>query len=858
MIFRLLQYTPLFIALFSFGATAAIAKPQSYYDAGIGDLSESYKTPEQYLGIEIGSRHLYHHEVISYLRALDTQSDRMVSLGVKGHSHGGRPLELFAIGAPEILEDLAELQEQRLEAFREGRALPEGSPLVLYVGLSVHGDEPSPVNASVLFAHALVSAESEEVAEWLEKVLVILDPAMNPDGIDRFAHWTNSQMGKNPSSDPNDSEHRQGMATGRTNYYWFDLNRDWLLAVHPSSQARLGVFHTWKPNVLLDFHEMSTNSTYFFQPGVPTRVNPRTPERNQELTQLLADYYRDSFDQIGQPYFSEERYDDYYIGKGSTYPDVQGTIGILFEQASSRGFHQESIHGLLEFHTTIKNQLILAIETVSAMANEVDALAEYQADFWKKALEDGETSGGTFLFHAKEDTNRLKAFASWLDLHDIRHGWTKEEQDFDAGFFPAGSIAVPAFQTQYPFIRAMMDIHTEFEDDIFYDVSTWHVPLAYDLEYTTEPVAISADAWGEATEAASVSKLESSELGYLVDWRDLKATEYLAQWLLTGVDVRVATKSLSIQDGDGLIELPPGTLWVRPGDSELDNDALRAAVASVRSWPVQTYYTPAGIDLGSNAFEKVEQPKVLLLTGPGFDQYLAGALWHYFDQRLNLPITHMRHYEVPVRDLSDYSHILLVEGSRELEFLGESVETRILDFVRAGGNLVTYAGAIEWAVKQEELGVEFREVSAPEDEPEERMRRRYEQSELDLARELVRGSFFEADVDVSHPIGYGFADSTIHMLRTENKFMELSDRAYSTPVAYVESPLVSGYASQVNQELASSAASVLVRSLGEGRVVLMSDFPHFRGYLRGVERLTANAVFFSEIIDDPRSPVDPQ
>src|SRR5690606_38653291 len=151
---------------------------------------------------------------------------------------------------------------------------------------------------------------------------------------------------------------------GRFNPYWFDLNRDWLPAVHVESQHRLEWFHKWKPNILTDHHEQGSNATFFFQPGVPSRVNPITPEKNQELTAKLGKVHAAFLDRIGSLYFTNESYDDLYYGKGFTYPDVVGAIGILVEQASSRGHVQEADNGLLTFPFTIRNQFVTALSTL--------------------------------------------------------------------------------------------------------------------------------------------------------------------------------------------------------------------------------------------------------------------------------------------------------------------------------------------------------------------------------------------------------------------------------------------------------------------------------------------------------------
>ena len=205
----------------------------------------------------------------------------------------------------------------------------------------------------------------------LDELVILFDPSFNPDGLQRFAYWANTNKNQILTADPNDREYNEVWPGGRTNHYWFDMNRDWLPAQLPESQARIKTFTKWLPNILTDHHEMGTNSSFFFQPGIPSRVNPLTPAMNQKLTQKIGSFHVEAFDKLGSLYYSEEDYDDFYYGKGSTYPDINGGIGILFEQASSRGHIQESDNGLLTFPFTIRNQLTAGLSTTLKAAAEM-------------------------------------------------------------------------------------------------------------------------------------------------------------------------------------------------------------------------------------------------------------------------------------------------------------------------------------------------------------------------------------------------------------------------------------------------------------------------------------------------------
>ncbi|MFB1035071.1 MAG: M14 family zinc carboxypeptidase, partial [Sinobacterium sp.] len=234
-------------------------------------------TPTQALGASVGEWHVRHDQIANYMQVLASQSDR-VSLVETGRTHENRPLYLLAFTSSENQQNLAAIQAKHIQNL--GQSTDLNDPLIIWMGYSVHGDEPSGSNAALLIAYYLAAGEDELIDQLLNDNIILLDPSANPDGLSRFAQWANMHKSKNLVSDPNHREHQQAWPSGRTNHYWFDLNRDWLLLTHPESRARIKQFHQWRPHVLTDFHEMGTNSTYFFQPGISSRKNPWTPLKN--------------------------------------------------------------------------------------------------------------------------------------------------------------------------------------------------------------------------------------------------------------------------------------------------------------------------------------------------------------------------------------------------------------------------------------------------------------------------------------------------------------------------------------------------------------------------------------------------
>ena len=813
-------------------------------------VNASIPTPEEVTGVRVGERHWYHYEIVNYLNALAEASPRMVALGEHARSYGGRPLVSYALSTPENLARLDEIKRARSAIIDpEADVNLNTQPAVLHMMYSIHGNEPSGANATPLVAYYLNAALDDALLAQLEDVVIIFNPMLNPDGLDRFAYWSNAHRGVNPSFDSNDREHVQSVPNGRTNYYWFDLNRDWLPHQHPESRGRLALFHEWKPNVQLDFHEQGSNSNFFFMPGKPERTNPLTPKINQLLTAKIGEYHAAAFDAEGVRFFTEEGYDDFFMGKGSTYPDLFGTVGILFEQPSSRGAGQSTLNGKLTFPFSISNQFRASLSSLKATAELKDELLDYQRNFYAKQ----KRSRGHYLASAEGDSTRLQEFVRILKGHQIEVETLANDVTAEGQVFKAGqAIAIPLDQPQATYLETLWRAQLEFEENVFYDVSTWTLPWAFNLSHTREPVRNAKTKALAPSEAGQALALTQSPIGYLIDWRDANSHALLYDLLEAGANVRVAKAPFTaLTTNEGAVNFGYGTLFVAPELQESIPEAALSRLSEAVSkglgvYPAASSYTPEGIDLGSRDFDVLSLPNVILVTGPGTSAYGTGEIWHLLDTRVDMPITMVDSHNLKRVELDRYTHVIMTTPLR-----AAGATAQLDAFVKNGGVLwLQGASTVAWAAGEGLTEATWRETPAQRQTAELKRarnnkaspeaqgallpeRKPFSTASDEYAFTLVRGAILQGNLDTSHPLGYGYTSSELAVFRTTNRFMNPSSNAYSSPVVYTDSPLLSGYMSEENRTLVANSAGLWWMS--EGKVPSFSVWTALPSALSGGE-----------------------
>jgi hypothetical protein len=821
----------------------------SYFLPDSVSYNKSIPKPRDIIFHEVGEWHVTHDRLMNYMRAVASAAPDRIRLETMGFTYENRPQVLLIITSAKNHQRLEEIRQQHLllsDPSRSASVDISNMPAVVYIGHSIHGNEPSGANAALVSAYYLAAAQGKQIEDLLENTVILFDPSFNPDGLQRFSTWVNQHKSKNLVSDPNDREFNEVWPGGRFNHYWFDLNRDWLSGVHVESQNRLKWFHAWKPNVLTDHHEQGSNATFFFQPGVPSRVNPMTAEKNQELTGKLARFHAQFLDRIGSLYFTKENYDDFYYGKGSTFPDIQGAIGILFEQASSRGHLQQTANGILSFPFTIRNQFTATLSTLEGVRVLRKELLEWQREFYKKASS-GPLAG--YVFGDKYDESRLNLFVEMLQRQQIEVRELAEEYKY-GDFIKGKSYSVSLDQPQSTLIKAIFDDVPVYKDSLFYDITSWNMPLAFGLVFNKIPVpgtGVFGKKIGNINVNHGVYTGGKSNTGYLIEWNEYFAPAALFELLNENIIARVTTNPFEIGVAGGNRKFDYGTILVPVSLQAKTPEEIHAKITSITSkYGLKTFALEggnsiSGSDPGSSRMVVLTKPTIAMITGPSVNATDAGEIWHLLDQRMNIPATHLEPSVFNRIDMSRYNTLIIVGGSYT-----DINKEKLKSWVQAGGVLILTEEAVGWAAQNGISDVKLKKLKSPVDSAS---RISYIQREQIDGAQQMNGAIFGAEVDLNHPLAYGYHQKTLSLFKGNKIFMEKSRNPYGTPFFYSEKPLQSGWVSRENIEVIKNSAAVIVNTVGSGRVINIADNPNFRAFWLGGSKLFLNAIFFGRIID---------
>lgn len=827
------------------------------------NLNSNYLTdvpqPKSILGFEIGEQYVDWNDVQKYMYALQASSDR-VKVEVKGKTYQHRPILQVTISSPKNMQKLEQLRKEHLEltdASKQVKKDVSQMPVVVNLVHSIHGNEASAVNSSLASAYFFAASDDENIKQLLENTIIVIAPGLNPDGINRFANWVNTTHSLNDVADLNSREFTEAWPSSRTNHYWADCNRDWLMCQHPEGQTAVAMYLDWMPNVVSDHHEQGGDSKgFYFSPGHPLRTHPLTPLKNQELTSLITNSTAKSLDEIGSPYFSKEGYDDFYLGKGAAYGDVQGSIGILYEQVASRGYLRPTSTGLMPFYQTIRNHAFAAISTVFSSYIMKNELLEYQQAFYQNsAKEAAKDATKGYVFH----THGRKALEYYflqnmkhhqIDVYKLKKDITKDGKEFKSN----SSYIIPLNQRFYSKIKSIWENMTEFSDSLFYDISTWTFPHAYNLEYakinTTN--GLLGDKIIEPTFQKGGIIGGKAKYAYVFENKELFSHNVITDLLAKGIYVRISKRPFNYTHDGHTQSFGYGTAIVQLQNQPVNEDDLYNILqesATRNGVEAHAFHTGLmdDLDFGTPNNKLIKLPRIAMLVGRGMGVSDSGEIWHMLDRRFGIPPTLIEFTTLHNRDLSAYNVIILANGS-PTEQISEDALHQLKTWVDNGGTLIITGNAYRLSNKAKITNFKPSANTQKKDNKEGNANIEYKPyHSTEKASPGIDGVIFNCTLDITSPLGYGYTQPNVAVIKNGNVVMDYSSVKGSSPMHYTKNPYLSGCVSKDDiQRIANSPAATISKS-GKGSVIWFADDLNFRSYWFGTSKIFMNAIYFGQL-----------
>ncbi|MEC9374697.1 MAG: M14 family metallopeptidase [Planctomycetota bacterium] len=693
-------------------------------------------TPRSLLGYPVGQQAATHEEIERCLIAWD-QATEMTRLVEYARSYEDRPLYYMVISSQanmerldEIKANLQKIADPRSAGSGEADRLVRNTPPVAWMAYSIHGDEMSGADAALAAIYHLIASDDDAVRRMRDELVIIVDPNMNPDGRDRFIRSIREAEGNVPNVDDQSLIHAGRWPWGRTNHYLFDLNRDWILGVHPETRGRIAAVNEWKPLLFVDCHEMGAQDTYLFSPSREP-VNPNLPQARKQWWDVFAKDQAAAFDRFGWPYYTGEWNEEWYPGYSSSWAGFRGAVGILYEQAGVNHVGVRRPEGtVLTYRQSVHHQFVSTMANLVTFLEHHDELMRGFVEERRDAVSaDAPFAERVFAIPPRGNRSRLERFVELMQLQGF--DVLRAEREFTAAgvdqlgrehdeiTLPAGTALIPNRQPEAHLVAAMLEFDPQMSSEFLtderreilrtgssklYDTTAWNTTMMHGLEAYALSGGMPGNAEEWETESRQIGALPGeTSIGWVIMGDDDNANAVAGHLMVRGVEVRAARKESTFGD----VSFPRGSMLVTLNDNRLYGGDVRAAVEEVcRSFGVAATPLSTGLgegnevaDIGGEYFVLLERPRIAVVGGMPISPYGYGEVWHHIDHRLGLPAAYIDSDSLSRADLRRYNVIVLPDRWGGGLPAGQIEALRT--WVRSGGTLIAIGGSAEALANEE-------------------------------------------------------------------------------------------------------------------------------------------------------------
>ena len=727
------------IFCYSLGAESLI-KPTSYssdlYKEKIldGNYVASIDHPNAFLDFNYGDRVANHYQISNAILRWAEQSNKIKVIEY-AKSHEGRPLYVAFISSSKNLNNLdqiknhiTKLSDPRVTSNAEAKSIIDNIPAVAWMAYSIHGNETSGADAALGIIYHLISSTDLEITKMLEDMVIIVDPMMNPDGRDRFTKSLEQYRGTAPNYDDQSLIHTGDWPYGRTNHYYFDLNRDWFYLTQPETQGRVKLINQWRPQILVDGHEMGAQDT--FMTGPPREPINKNIDRDLiKWGNVFAQDQAEAFDKKNWRFYTGEWHEDLYPGY-SFYVQFRGSLGILYEQSRMAEDGVRRPEGTIQsYKESVHHQFVSTLANLKTL--EVNSKAMYQ-DYWEarkyNVSKNSKYANQTYVILPTKNNGRLNALAEKLQAQDIelftnersiivKSATTQSGENITNYVVPEGSLVIPNQQPEAPLISAILEFDADIDksvlieerqeslrdgSSIMYDTTAFNFSMMFGLKAITvdEKISNNLNKWVKESSQSEISK---DSIIWATDGEDDRSVAFAARLMEQNIQVRIIDKK-SFLSGH---ELSRGSVAVLQMDNPNIND-LSSKISQIGSdleisiVSIESGFGPELLpDWGGRHFRLLEKPQVAILGHSSFNSYDVGVSWWSLDHHLGIRHSLLNGSFAGYADLRRYNVIIMPSGYLEMS----DYEVNALnDWIKQGGTLIAHNNSSRFIASNETLG----------------------------------------------------------------------------------------------------------------------------------------------------------
>ena len=841
------------------------------------------------LGYDPGEHISSHAQIVRYMEALAAACPNRMKLWDYGKTWESRRLIYAAIGSEaniqrlgEIRDNIHKLADPRRTSDADARRIRASLPAVVWLAYGVHGNEISSPDAALMLAyHLLASRNDKKVDAILQNTIVMINPLQNPDGRDRFVFNNEWNAGIEPDPNPLSAEHTEPWPGGRTNHYFFDLNRDWLAITQPESRGHIDALKRWLPLVYVDLHEMGTDGTYYFAPDA-NPINPHLTKAQADDQNWFGKANARLFDRLGFSYFTREIYDAFYPGYTASWPAYYGAISMTYENGSTRGLIvKRSDDTVVRYRETVRRHFLTSLETCDVAAQH---RAELLEEFWryrKSAIEEGSKEPvREYILVRRGDVTTVDKLAQLMIEHGAEVKRAADVFTADGRQIPAGSYVISLAQPAKRLIRVLLDtqvpISGEFlkaeearrksrQQSQIYDVTAWSLPLQYNVE-----VIASASAPGAKLEPVKPGAMPAGRVSgkasvvYVVPWGTAASGRMLTGLLRQGYRVLSNERPFKLDGktyGSGAL-----ILKVKENPPSLEDAIGKLAETTGADVDAHdTTWVDDGPAVGSQHVTYLKRPAIAMAWDFPANAGSAGQARFVLERQFNYPVTAIRTRQLAGADLSQFQTIILPDDGGEdyPDVLGDNGMRRLKEWVRAGGTLVaTGPNASQFLTGDDMKLLSTEEEDAakePQAEPpgkptEGKKAPKLIADEHDFEAAIqpafempgsLHGALAKIRIRTDEWVAAGVPETVYALVSGQSIFEPVkADRGTNVAVfAGAGEVLASGYMWDEYRRQLAFKPFLIVEPRGRGNVIAFTADPNYRGSMDGLNLLFLNAVF---------------